>query len=273
MIERLRTSAAFWAVVGSVLLIALWEALVRLLDVRPFVLLPPSKIISAFRDDPGFYLGHVGVTARHLVIGLLISLVVSLAIGALLSAYRPIEQAAQPLLVLILVTPWVAYITSIVLWLGAGGPSIVFLASFVTVPAFVYATVSGMRGADPLVRELFSSIDATRWEVLWRLRLPSAMPSIFTAARFNVGLGLAATYYAESAAFTSDGLGAIGGKAAARNVAPILWTTILCAALLGIVGQVVVAVLERWLLHWHASQRGGVARLRAAVPTDRMPTG
>ena len=78
------------------------------------------------------------------------SRVVMATIGcALLAAFRPLEQASQPLLVLILVTPWVAYISSIVLWVGRGTPSILFLVVFVTVPAFVYATVGGMRGADP----------------------------------------------------------------------------------------------------------------------------
>lgn len=255
MIDRLRDSAAFWAIVGTVALLGFWEAFVRIRDVRKFVLLPPSEIGSTFLDNPSFYLENIWVTARHLVIGLAIALVVSLAFGALLAAFRPLEHASQPLLVLILVTPWVAYISSIVLWLGRGTPSILFLVSFVTVPAFVYATVGGMRSADPAARELFASIQASRWEVLWRLRLPSALPSLFTAARFNVGLGLAAAYFAEGAALSSDGLGEAGRRAVAFNEGSILWTTILCTAVLGILGQVAVLLLERWLLRWHASQR------------------
>jgi NitT/TauT family transport system permease protein len=255
MIDRFRNSATFWAIVGTVALLGFWEAFVRIRDVRKFVLLPPSEIGSTFLDNPGFYLENIWVTARHLVIGLAIALVVSLAFGALLAAFRPLEHASQPLLVLILVTPWVAYISSIVLWLGRGTPSILFLVAFVTVPAFVYATVGGMRSADPAARELFASIHASRWEVLWRLRLPSALPSLFTAARFNVGLGLAAAYFAEGAALSSDGLGEAGRRAVAFNEGSILWTTILCTAVLGILGQVAVLLLERWLLHWHASQR------------------
>ena len=54
-----------------------------------------------------------------------------------------------------------------------------------------------MRCADPSSRELLASVDASRWEVLWRLRLPSALPSLFTAARYNVGLALIVAYLAE----------------------------------------------------------------------------
>lgn len=252
---RLRRSASLWATVGAVALLAFWEVFVRVRDVRPFVLLPPSEIVSTFLDTPGFYLSDVWVTAWHLVVGLSISLVISLTIGAVLAAFRPLEQASQPMLVLIMVTPWVAYISSIVLWVGQGTPAIIFLVTFVTVPAFVYATVGGMRSADPAARELFASIDAPRWEVLWRLRLPSAMPALFTAARFNLGLGLGAAYFAEGAALSRDGLGEAGRRAVAFNQGAVLWTTILCTAVLGILGQVVVLALERWLLHWHASQR------------------
>jgi len=256
MRQRSGASAALWTFLGGVALIAFWEAFVRIRDVRKFVLLPPSEIASTFAETPSFYLKATAITAWHLGLGLAISLVLSLAIGAALAASRRLEHASQPLLVLILVTPWVAYINSVVLWVGRGNPSIVFLVSLVTVPAFVYATVSGMRGAEPAARELFASVDATRWEVLWRLRLPSAIPSILTALRINLGLGLGAAYFAEgSFNQVGNGLGEVGKRAAANNQGALLWTTILCTAVLGITVQVVVVLVERWLLHWHVSQR------------------
>jgi NitT/TauT family transport system permease protein len=242
-------------IVGAVALIATWEAIVRGFDVTPRKILAPSQIVATFVDDPGLYLGEAWSTAQHLTIGIAIALVVASLLGAVLATFRPLEYAAQPLLVLIMVTPWVAYITSIVLVFGLGRPSILFLTAFVTVPAFVYATVGGLRSADPAARELFASIDASRWEVFWRLRLPSAMPSLFTAARFNVGLGLGAAYFAEGGAGGQDGLGNLGRRAIGANDGEALWTTILCAAVLGLVAQLVVVALERWLLRWHQSQR------------------
>lgn len=255
MITRFRNSSALWATVGAVALIAFWEVFVRVRNVRKFVLLPPSEIVTTFADTPRFFVDNMITTAGRLAIALALSLAIALAIGAALAAFRPLEHASQPLLVLILVTPWVAYISSVQLWVGRGTPAVLFLATFVTVPAFVYAVVGGMRGADPAARELFRSVDATKWEVLWRLRLPSALPSIFTAARFNLGLGLAAVYFAEGAALSEDGLGEAGRRAVAFNQGGVLWTTILCTAALGIAAQVIVQVAERWLLRWHASQR------------------
>ncbi len=255
MIGRLRTAGVLWVSAGAVALLLFWEVFVRVRDVRKFVLLPPSEIVSTFFETPAYYLENMGWTALRLVVALVVSLIVAVAIGAALAAFRPLEHASQPMLVLVLVTPWVAYISSIQLWVGRGTPTILFLVSFVTVPAFVYATVGGMRGADPAARELFRSVDASKWEVLWHLRLPAALPSLFTAARFNLGLGLAAAYFAEGVAVSPNGLGQAGKRAVAFNQGDVLWTTILCAAILGISAQFLVQVVERWLLHWHASQR------------------
>ena len=190
-----------------------------------------------------------------MMIGLSIALVLAIGAGAVMASSRFIEEAAQPVLVLILVTPWVAYITSVVLWLDGGDPSIIFMVSFTSFPVFTFGVVGGMKSADPAARELFASVNARPWEVLWRLRLPSALPSIFTTARFAMGLGLAAAYFSEGSALTTAGLGAIGRRAVSFNNAEVLWTTIVSAALLGIAGLTVISIAERYLLKWHASQR------------------
>jgi NitT/TauT family transport system permease protein len=242
-------------VVGLVVFVIAWEVLVRALDVRPFVLRAPSKIVPEIFDDPGFFLHHTVTTGLHALVGILIALVCALLVGAVLATSRFLEQASAPVLTLILVTPWVAYINSVVLWLGRGTPPILFMVAFVSFPAFTFATVSGLRSADPSAVELLASVAASRREVLWRLRLPSALPALFTAARFNVGLGLAAAYFTEGGALSSEGLGWVGSRAISFNNGNLLWAAILCTAVLGVIGLTLVNILERFLLGWHVSQR------------------
>lgn len=241
--------------VGVITFGVLWEALVRVFEVRRFVLLPPSTIVGQLADAPGFYWSNAIVTGRHMVVGLSIAMAFAVVVGALMASSTLIEEATQPVLILILVTPWVAYITSVVLWLDGGDPTILFMVAFTSFPVFTFGVVGGMKSADPAARELLASVDARPWEVFWRLRLPASLPSIFTTLRFALGLGLAAAYFSEGSALTRDGLGAIGRTAAASNQAETLWATITSAALLGIVGLLVISVLERSLLRWHASQR------------------
>ncbi len=234
-----------------------WEALVRAFDIRRFVLLAPSQILSTLVEDPAAYWGNTLVTARHMIVGLVIALAVALCAGSAMAASRFAEEAAQPVLVAIMVTPWVAYMTSVVIWLDFGERPIIFLVAFTSFPVFTFGVVGGMRSADPAARELLASVDASKWEVLWRLRLPSALPSIFTTGRFAVALSLAAAYFAEGSSLQQRGLGVIGRRAALDQTggAEVLWTTIFCTAALGIAGLVLLSVAERFLLKWHASQR------------------
>jgi NitT/TauT family transport system permease protein len=253
----MRHRPAVWAVVGLVVFGLAWELLVRLRDIKPFILIAPSEIFAELAENPTFWLEATWRTSWHTVVGVLAALAVAIVVGAALAAYRPLEWAAQPVLVLIMVTPWVAYITSIVLWLGRGTPTILFLTAFVTFPPFTFAAVLGLRSADVAAREVLASVDTPRHEVLWRLRLPAALPSLFTAARFAVGLGLAAAYFAEGGSSSSDGsLGDVGRRASANSTAyEILWGSIVCAALLGVTLLIVVTALERRLITWHESQR------------------
>jgi NitT/TauT family transport system permease protein len=178
-----------------------------------------------------------------------------LLIGSAMAAWAFLEHAVQPVLTLLQVTPFVAYIASVVLWLGSGTRPAVFIVALVCMPAFTFATVDGMRSADPATRELLASVDASRVEVLWRLRLPSAVPLLFTTARYNVGLALIASYLVEGGNFANEGLGAIGKRAAALNEGDALWAAIFAMALLGTISLVLLSLLQRVAMGWHVSQR------------------
>lgn len=250
-----RSTSLIAPFVGTAAFLAAWEALVRLGDVRPFVLRAPSQILAYLGRAPADFLTASWTTAWHAVVGFLLAALLSVPIGAALAASPWLERASQPVLVLIQVTPFAAYISSVVLWLGYGSPPVLFIATLVCLPPFVIAMVAGMRSADPATRELLASVDASRQEVLWRLRLPSALPTTFTAARYSIGLALIVAYLVEGSNFADDGLGAIGRRAAANNAADPLWATIFCTAALGTLSLVVVGAIERVVLRWHVSQR------------------
>lgn len=241
--------------VGTAVFLGVWEAFVRLAGVRPFVLRAPSTALAHLWRFRSGYASATWVTLQHAVIGLVSALLIGMAVGSLLAASRFAEQAAQPVLVLVQVTPWFAYVGSVVLWLGSGTRPAVFMVALVCMPAFVFATVDGMRGADPAAVELLRSVDASALEMLWRLRLPSAAPTLFTASRFGWGLALAASYYVEGANFSSEGLGAVGKAAAAQNESAALWAAVLATAALGVAGLVALSLLQRMVLRWHVSQR------------------
>jgi NitT/TauT family transport system permease protein len=240
-------------VIGLVLFFSAWELFVRAFDVRPFVLARPSRIVRYLCRFPDDYFRAALTTLRHAALGFAFAIVVAVLIGAAMAASSFLEQATYPVLTLIAVTPFAAYIASVKIGLGAfSDRPVVFIVALVSLPAFTFAAADGMRGADPSSRELLASVNASRWEVLWHLRLPSALPSLFTAAKYNTGLALVVAYLAET---TTGGLGAIGARAVASNEGDRLWAAILSMAVLGTISLVLLNVLQRATMGWHASQR------------------
>ncbi|MEI7547656.1 MAG: hypothetical protein WCK21_06310, partial [Actinomycetota bacterium] len=85
-----------------------------------------------------------------------------------------------------------------------------------------------------------------------------AMPSLFTTARYNIGLALIAAYLVEGGNFANEGLGAMGKLAAAHNEGDAVWAAIFAMALLGTVSLVLLSLLQRVAMRWHVSQRSQV---------------
>jgi NitT/TauT family transport system permease protein len=240
-------------IAGLVAFFSAWEALVRAFDIRPFVLAKPSRIVRYLAQFPDDYLRASLTTMRHATLGFAVAIVVALMVGAVMAASSFLEQATQPVLTLIAVTPFAAYIGSVKIGLGAFSEKpVIFIVALVSLPAFTFAAADGMRGADPSSRELLASVDASAWEVMWHLRLPSALPSLFTAAKYNTGLALVVAYLAERG---TGGLGEIGARAFANNEGDRLWAAILSMAILGTISLVLLNLLQRAVMGWHASQR------------------
>jgi NitT/TauT family transport system permease protein len=242
-------------IVGLVVFFGAWELLVRVFDVRTFVLLRPSTIFSELLHNPGFYWRNTLVTAKEALLGYLVALAVALLWGAIMARSRFLEQASTPVAVLIQVTPIVAYAPSAVLWLGRGLKPIVFITGLICLVPLLFAVTTGLRSADPAALDLMAVVDAPGWEVVRRVRLPYALPYLFSATRTCVGLALIGAVLAEWYALVDQGLGRRIQEAIDFNQSRQLWASIYAVALLGGLAIVALNVLERRLLHWHASTR------------------
>ncbi len=231
-----------------------WQLLVRLFDVPENLLPAPSEILRNLAEDPSFYARNAWVTLREALLGFSIAAVLGLAVAVAASLTPFVERALQPLVVLLQVTPVIAYAPAVVIWLGFGFRPIIVITVLVCFVPFFFNGVTGLLSVDPAALELLRSVDASPREIFWRLRLPHALPYLFAAARIAVGLSLIGAVLAEFFAVVPDGLGVAIKKAQAFNDVLQLWASIFTLALLGAVMILLLGVLERKLLRWHASQ-------------------
>lgn len=239
---------------GLALLFGGWEAYVRLTGVSALTLPPPSRIIGHLADDPGFYVRNGWVTLVEAMIGFALALAVALMVATAMAHSRFVERATMPIIVLVQSTPVAVLAPVFLLWFGfSPAPKILVAALFAFIP-FVANALTGLRSVDRDTLELMRSVDASRREILWHLRLPHALPGLFSAARICVSLALVGAVIGELYGGSTEGLGYQARIAQSRSLVDQLWGSVLSLALMGIVLTLLVMAVERRTLRWHTSQ-------------------
>ncbi len=247
----------FWLAVapflGIVSLFAGWELYVRATDVRPLTLPLPSGVLRHVADNPGFYWEHGLVTVQEAFWGFWLAFVVAVLVATVMAHSRFAERATMPVIVLIQSTPVAVLVPVFLMWFGfSPWPKILTAALFAWVP-FVSNALTGLRTIDESTHELLRSVDASRWEVYWHLRVPHSLPFLFSAARICIGLALVGAVIGEFFN-SSEGLGNTARVAQSRVLVDQLWGSVFVLAFIGVVFVLVLAAVERRVLRWHSSQ-------------------
>lgn len=191
-------------VVGALVLLAAWEAGVRVFDVPTYTLPPPSDVARAFGEVRGALPGHLAATARLAVGGLALGVAAAIVVAAALAAVPWLRRALQPLLVASQSVPSVVIAPVLVSFLGFGTtPRLIVVALVVFFPVAV-ATIDGLASADGELVGLVSTMGAGRWRTLWWVRVPHAATPFFSGVRI-------AAAYAMFGAIVAEWMGADRG--------------------------------------------------------------
>lgn len=189
-----------------VLLLATWEAAVRLLEVPRFLLPAPSEIIALSIDEWPLIEMHSLSTIVSIGTGYLAAVVFALAVSALMIRYPLAERLIMPIFVGLQSVPKIAIAPLILVWVGAGlGSKMLVVASIAFFPV-VINTMAGFKEVDRGLADVFRSVAATERQMFLRLRLPYAMPYIFAGLRIATTLAVLGAIVAEWLA-ASNGLG------------------------------------------------------------------
>jgi len=241
-------------VVGVAGLLVLWQVVVWAFDIPEFELPAPSSIIAHLASDPSFYLDNARTTLWEATLGFGLGLAAAFVAATVMAHNRFVERAVMPLAVLVQVTPIIAYAPAVVIWLHYGLRPILAITALVCFVPFLFNLVTGFRSVEPATLELLQSVDANRREIFVRLRVPHALPYLFSAARIAVGLALIGAVLGEWFANVSSGLGYAVLEAQNHNLPLQLWGSTFVLAFLGAVAIVAISTLERAALGWHSSQ-------------------
>lgn len=190
------------------------------------------------------------ITWREAFTGFVAGSLLGFGLGALFAHSRLLERALLPYAVASQTVPILALAPMIVTALGAGWVPVAVISAYLTFFPVTINTLRGLLSPDPMALELLRSYAASRWVVLRKLRIPAALPYIFTALKVSATGSVVGAIVGELPSSRSDGLAAAILRASGNYAAEPekLWATILMAALVGMLFFAAVSLVERWFL-------------------------
>jgi len=251
----------FLPLIVGIVFLAAWEFSVRRLDVPVFVLPPPSLIAKAFADNFPMLMSALWVTVQMTLAAYLASFVGGLALAILFSQSRVIERSLLPYAIVLQVTPVVSIAPIIVIWVGTDHVerAVFILATIVAFFPILSNASLGLRSVDPGLSDLFSLYRANRWQRLFLLQLPSALPALLGGARISGGLALIGSVVAEFAAGSGEATGLAWriAESGLRLEIPRLFAGLVLLSLTGLALNFAVGRVEHLLLRrWHPAHGG-----------------
>ena len=262
--------------------LVVWEAAVRVLNIPVYLLPSPSAsastlftLLSAGWTEPNFVGGaptgllrDAYITLLEALIGLGIGTAIGVTLGVLMAVFRFAEQSLYPVASAIRATPLIAIAPIFIIWFGvdiAPKAAVVALATFFPILVNV---ITGMRSIDPTSLELLRSLNASKREILWHLRIPNALPHFFAAMRLGVSLSLIGATVAELVG-SREGLGHMITLAAIQLRTTEVFSGVVVLAAMGIVLTEIVAIVQTRVLYWHESERTAQIGPRTTRRTQR----
>lgn len=238
---------------GSLLLLAgllaAWELACRVFALSALVLPPPSAVARSLWQGlaSGYFWPHLRATALELLLGVAAGCAFGFAAGVLLGESTALRRLLMPYVVASQVIPKLALAPLFVLWFGFGMTSTVVITALICFFPLLENTLTALQQVPPERLELFRMLGASRAQTLWRLKLPSGLPSILAGLRVAVVLALVGAVVGEFIG-ASRGLGALVIASQGTMDTSLMFAVLVLIAALGMLAYQLTLWLERWLL-------------------------
>lgn len=234
----------------AICFILAWEAFCYFSGVHPVVLPPPSAVLAKFFRFFPLIFSHSVPTTLESLVAFLLACLLGCGLAAVVVLSRRMREALWPNLVFFQLIPKIALAPLFIVWLGIGSELRLTFALFVTFFPMLIATVAGLEHVDRDMLRLCRSVGATRLQVLFSVRFPSAVPFIFSGMKISITLAIIGVIVGEF--ITSQrGLGYLILFASSRQETALSMAAIVMLCIVGLVLYGAVALGERIMKKWY----------------------
>ena len=258
MRDRIRLTALriLPPMVVLVALLVTWERGLyhNLLDLKIFTVPYPSAVVEAFFEGWRVFRRHAYDTFYAAGVGYVLGSVAGITLAIVLSEVAALRRYLLPVTSGFAAMPILATAPLMVLYFGLGPNSAIAVVVLMSVPPTVISVYKGLTSIDRESEELLESLAVGRLGGLTKLKIPSALPWIFTSLKLNVTLALVGAIVTEFVT-SQRGLGTLLTRSLETFDTPDAYASMLIVAILGVVWFQVVQLVETFVIPWHASVR------------------
>jgi len=252
----LRSRQASWLppLLPLVLSVGAAELAVRMAWVPSYLIPAPSEVLQSLLDDRVELTLAAWSTLSSALAGLLLSFVTGTLFAIALSSSDLARRAFYPYAVFFQTVPIIAIAPLLVIWFGFGQPTVIASAAIVSVFPIIASTLLGLKSTEPSLLDLFKLYTASSRQTLWMLKIPFALPQIFSGLRIASGLAVVGAIVGEF--IGGGGLGSVVDAARTQQRVDRVFAAVLISSLLGIVLVGTVNIISALSLgSWHSSER------------------
>ena len=239
-------------------LLAAWQIVCDVFAVPDFLLPSPLVIVQKIAEIPDRMLLHLAATLEEVLVGFALATLGGVFLASITAHSRLLSRTLFPLLVVSQTVPTVAIAPVLVIWVGPGDIArytVVFLIAFFPV---VVNTTAGLLQVDKELIDLVRGLNASRWKIFTKIRLPNALPHIFTGMRISIALSVIGAVVAEFVAAT-EGLGYLVFSGATNMDTKLVFAAVVLLGTMGIILFQLVRLAQTWAVPWAQKTREGEA--------------
>jgi NitT/TauT family transport system permease protein len=236
------------------LFLLLWWQAVEQFDIKPFIAPSPVAVAKVLVERFGMLMTNLAPTAIEAVLGFLLGNIAAIALATVFVYRKTAEEAFFPIAVMVNTIPVVAKAPILVLLLGNGmEPKIAIAAIICFFPTLVNMT-RGLRDVRAEQLELMRILSATPREVFFRIRVPNALPYLFSALKIAASTAVIGAIVGEWIG-SNIGIGALIIQATYNFDSPLLYATIVVGSTFSALFFGLISLLERTMLRWHTAHK------------------
>ena len=256
VVGRLGTGLRGWLPAAAVLIgfLVVWQLVVTVFQVKQFILPGPLAIAAAWRADLPALWAATTYTLTEILIGLAIGVTAGILVGVLTARFASLRDSLMPFAIAANSVPILAFAPIFNNWFGVANPlSKAMVAAVLCFFPVMINTVRGLTSVAPAAIELMRSYAASEVEVFRRVRVPNALPFVFTALRLATTLATIGAIVGEYFAAPRSSLGQYIATASGFLNFERSWAAIVFAAAIGISLYLLVVLLERLVMPWYGA--------------------